>query len=102
MQFWLCASLDGRHDFTNYCPYKNKKGGIDGFWFWYPTWLGGCSLSLPVWKMDNVSHQAIESMGGPIPNGSCKNLVTGQIVPYEDLLTMDDYDQKKYYPWGVN
>ena len=34
-------------------------------------------------------------------NISVMNLVTGEIIPYEQLLPMDSYNKQEYYPWGM-
>lgn len=103
MQFWLCrapkAMYDGQYTMTNYCPYRcREEDKLLSHWFWYPNWLGGKSFSVTGYS---VSDRNLEALGGEIPFGSVKNLVTGEIIPYEQLLPMDSYDKKEYYPWGV-
>ena len=106
MQFWLCRAKLGPHSgqyyFSNYCPYRSKEGdNLHSHWFWYPHWLGGASFSVSPSQLDNNAHKGIDALGGEIPPGSCKNLVTGQIVMYEDLLPMDAYSEQQYYEWGI-
>jgi hypothetical protein len=102
MQFWLCRAKEGmyggRYDFTNYCPYRSDDDdALECMYFWYPHWLGGCEFIV----CSNINF-SVEALGGEIPPGSCKNLVTGQIVPYKDLLTLNNWRHKRYYEWGVN
>lgn len=74
---------------------------MNGIWFWYPHWLGGTELNVPLHKMDGLRTLAVESVGGEIPFGSVKNLNTGMIIKYEDLLPMEMFNNKVYYPWGL-
>ncbi len=102
MQFWLCRSklgmYDGRYDFTNYCPYRSRDDDtLECLYFWYPHWLGGSGFTINPTRLDSEWANSLEE----IPPGSCKNLVTGQIVRYEDLLPIEVYHSKKYYSWGV-
>ena len=106
MNFWLCRNNErpygGGYTFTNYCPYREHSDQkMNGIWFWYPHWLGGTELNVPLHRMDGVRTLAIESLGGEIPFGSVKNLNTGKVFNYEDLLPMEMYDKKAYYPWGL-
>ena len=100
MQFWLCrapkAMYDGQYTMTNFCPYRVREGDtLLCHWFWYPDWLGGKQVSF-----HHIEDRLLE-VAGEIPYGSVKNLVTGEIIPYEQLLPMDSYDKQEYYPWGV-
>lgn len=100
MQFWLCRSPEklygGKYVMINYCPYRARKTDkIQAHWLWYPRWLGGRQIAF-----HSIDREELEVMG-TIPYGSVKNLVTGKILQYEELLTMDDYDDKKYYEWGI-
>lgn len=106
MQFWLCRENDGmyqgRYTFTNYCPYRAPESDtLKGLYFYYPTWLGGAGFSVEPARLDNNFWPGLESLGGDIPFGSCKNLVTGQIFNYDELISIDSFNQKKYYSWGV-
>lgn len=107
MQFWLCRQklgcYDGQYYFTNFCPYRYcEYESLHSLMFWYPHWLGGKSFSVTPSQLDNNSHKGLEALGGEIPPGSCKNLVTGEIIMYDDLLPIDEYKKYNYYEWGID
>lgn len=93
MQFWLCRDRYETYQLTNYCPYRSSNA-LEGLWFYYPHWLGGTPFSKVLGKEDIKTF-------GEIPALTCKNLVTGEIVTYKDLLPINEWDGKRYYPWRV-
>ena len=97
MNFFLCRSFDNSYAFTNFCPYRLRDNDIlRGFWYYYPYWLGGGPFMVygSLSDFNGLDKESVEK-------GTIKNLVTGQVIIYADLLTMEDHDKKIYYDFGV-
>lgn len=97
MNLFLSKSFNGNCTLTNYCPYKLKSEDIlRDYYFYYPYWLGGNPFTL------HASECDLEGLGvDDLEIGTIKNIATGQIIHYKDLLTMDDHSNNIYYAFGL-
>jgi len=94
MTFFLCRDFRGEYTMTNFRPYRNSEDLLKSFYYYYPHWLGGNPFVLHESGMK-------KSLGGDIERGTIKRLDTEGIILYDDLLTMEDWDNKIYYSFGL-
>ena len=90
MNFYLVRCNTNKDDetyyLTNYIPYREVEAiYIKSVYFWPPKSMNGLSLSKVLQRDRDPYRDEVMQLGGPIPCGSVKNLITGEVIPFEQL-----------------
>lgn len=95
MKFYLVRNNtntdDNTYYLTNYIPYKADEGQMKSVWYWHPKSMKNAfEQILSRCHYDPYKDQVLQ-LGGEIPCGSVKDLQTGEIIAYENLLPFEEW-----------